>query len=271
MSESQSTVDLGEVVMIPVSGTIEQPPASELTTAPAKKRGRPSKAEIAAREAAEGQGTTEQEKTPQAADDAFIEVKETPAPAPVQAAVDGQPVPDGVEGEVPVLGVYLMNSGSRFPTPATTFSAGADVRANFVDVTDVTVFTAANKQSGGVVRENFGVRSIVLQPGSRAKIPTGLIFDIPVGWKITVHPRSGQSLKQGLNLANCVAVIDYDYTDQLYILVANTSQLRVEITQDDRIAQMSLEKVYPYELKVLSGPPQPKSERAGGIGSTGVQ
>lgn len=259
MSENKPAVDLGEVVMTPVVGEV----------APQKKRGRPSKAEKAAREGAvetggEGGDTAAQEMAP---------VAELPASGADFVEVAYEPGPEGAEVEDtrPVLGVYCMNDAAVIPEPATMYSAAADVRANFAGLSEIEVFTTSNKPSAGGIRENYGERSIVLQPGSRAKIPTGLIFDIPVGWKLAVHPRSGLSLKHGMTLANAVAVIDYDYTEELFILVANTSQLRVEIKHGDRIAQMSLEKVNDYRVKVLSAPPGQKSERVGGLGSTGVQ
>lgn len=266
MSDTPATTDLGVVDMVPVGTPTVETPAPELSVAPApakRRAGRPTNAEKAAelaRKQAEKAAAEQQNETPG-------EGQIVHAPQSATPPATGE---DHV-GDSVVLGFYPMNASAKLPTPATAFSAGADVRANFDGVSEVESFTSANRPGQIGVRENYGVRSIVLQPGGRAKIPTGLILDIPAGFRVAVYPRSGLSLKSGMNLANCVAVIDYDYTDQLYILVANTSQLRAEIVHDDRIAQLALEKVWAFEPVRLSAPPDAKSDRTGGIGSTGVQ
>src|SRR6185312_6251601 len=56
---------------------------------------------------------------------------------------------------------------------------------------------------------------IDIRPKERLLIPTGLWFDIPKGWSLRVHPRSGRSVKDGLNLINCEGVIDSDYVDEV--------------------------------------------------------
>lgn len=112
---------------------------------------------------------------------------------------------------------------------------------------------------------------IILHPGDRALIPTGIILDIPEGYSVRGHPRSGLSLKQGLTLANCEAVIDWDYTQQLYILLVNISDERAKIMHEDRIAQLELSKVLCYNIVASDSAPGVKTSRTGGLGSTGVQ
>jgi dUTP pyrophosphatase len=169
------------------------------------------------------------------------------------------------------LGVFALNAGAVLPELATAGSGAFDIRANFVDVKEVTVYTGSNKKTTTAVRDQYGNLSVILQPHARAMIPTGLIFDIPNGFKLEFSARSGLSLKEGLNLANGQALIDSDYVEESFILIQNNSDLRVEIKHGDRIAQAALARVEPTALLELSAAPARKSERAGGLGSTGVQ
>lgn len=285
-----ASTDLGEIVMSPTTPHGDASPPPELTTQPVEKktkRGRPTKAEATAKKAADAAEAAEiaLKKAAEAKAEAEALKPKEAATVKVEAPTDAnreEPVPQdttammppaslNLDDETVVLGVYEMNSEAKAPVPATEYSACADVRANFSGVDTVKVYNSANRESDVGVRENYGVRSIILQAGSRAMVPTGLIFDIPIGFKLAVYARSGASLKTGMNLANSVAVIDYDYTDQLYLLIANTSQLRVEILHDDRVAQIGLERVYPFSVNKLSAPPDAKSGRVGGMGHTGVK
>ena len=111
---------------------------------------------------------------------------------------------------------------------------------------------------------------ITLSPGDRMIVPTGLILDIPEGYSVRVHARSGLSLKQGLVLANAEGVIDSDYVHELYILLLNISGNSVEINNGDRIAQGELVKNQIYAIEQTAIVPGIKTSRIGGMGSTGV-
>jgi dUTP pyrophosphatase len=107
-------------------------------------------------------------------------------------------------------------------------------------------------------------------PGDRLMVPTGLIFDIPEGYSVRVHARSGLSLKQGLVLANSEGVIDSDYIEELFILVHNISDNGISIAHGDRIAQGELVVREAYTIGEISCHPGQKTDRVGGMGSTGV-
>lgn len=111
---------------------------------------------------------------------------------------------------------------------------------------------------------------IVLMPGDRVMIPTGLIFDIPEGYSVRIHPRSGLSYKQGLVLANLEAVIDSDYVQETFVLLTNTSENPITINNGDRVAQGELVKKEEYVLWEISEAPAQKTDRTGGLGSTGI-
>lgn len=108
---------------------------------------------------------------------------------------------------------------------------------------------------------------IVLRPGERALVPTGLRVACDTGYCIKAYPRSGRSWKEGLSLVNCVALIDADYRNELFILVINHSNTDQVIKHGERIAQIKVEEVLPTKL-VVGKLPETTSNRTGGLGST---
>lgn len=102
-------------------------------------------------------------------------------------------------------------------------------------------------------------------------IPTGLILDIPIGYSVRVHPRSGLAYKKGVTLLNAEGIIDSDYTDELKIILFNTSNLNFIIDHGDRIAQGELVKSLDYRIEECYTAPTQKTDRVGGFGSTGIQ
>jgi dUTP pyrophosphatase len=112
--------------------------------------------------------------------------------------------------------------------------------------------------------------SIVVMPGERIAVPTGLIFDIPEGYSIRIHPRSGLSYMRGLVLANLEGIIDSDYYHETMVLIHNTSALKEVINNGDRIAQAELVKSEKYKIEETKEKPKQRTDRVGGLGSTGV-
>lgn len=111
---------------------------------------------------------------------------------------------------------------------------------------------------------------IIPSDGVRVLIPTGIVLDIPEGYSVRLHARSGLAVKGGIVLANSEGVIDSDYTDQLMVAVTNLSNLPVRITHGDRICQGEMIPVLKYSLQPTDERVQPKTSRSGGFGSTGV-
>ena len=101
-------------------------------------------------------------------------------------------------------------------------------------------------------------------------VPTNLILDIPKGFSVKAHPRSGLSLKQGLTLFNCTGVIDSDYVDPLFITLVNISGTTRTICDGDRIIQAELQVKIDTALESTNKRPTKKTDRNGGFGSTGV-
>lgn len=133
---------------------------------------------------------------------------------------------------------------------------------------DVSIPKFATQQSACFDISANGEHTVIAKHG--AAIPTGLILDIPEGYSVRIHARSGLAYKKGINLLNCEGIIDSDYTDELKILLYNTSNIDFVIHHGDRIAQGELVKSLDYMLEECYTPPQQKTDRVGGFGSTGV-
>jgi len=104
----------------------------------------------------------------------------------------------------------------------------------------------------------------------RMLIPTGLIADIPIGFSVRLHSRSGLAFKQGVYLTNCEGVIDSDYVDPIFAMVTSISNVPVKIYNGDRICQGELVRCEKYTLDESDEAPSQKTDREGGFGSTGV-
>lgn len=110
---------------------------------------------------------------------------------------------------------------------------------------------------------------VVLKPGERTILPTGLFFEIPQGYEIQVRPRSGLAAKNGVTVLNTPGTIDSDYRGELKIILINLGDEDFEINSGDRIAQII---VAPVTLgNFIQTESISVTERgAGGFGSTGV-
>jgi len=110
---------------------------------------------------------------------------------------------------------------------------------------------------------------LILKPGERQLVPTGLQVDIPLEYEIQIRPRSGLAIKQGITALNTPGTIDADYRGEIKIILINLGQENVVINRGMRIAQMVLSPV----SKLKWQPENKLSETtrsSGGFGSTGV-
>lgn len=131
------------------------------------------------------------------------------------------------------------------PSYATAGAAGADLRANLPD------------------RGN-----LVLAPGARVLVPTGLRLEIPEGYEVQVRPRSGLALKHGITLANAPGTIDSDYRGPLGVILMNAGAEPFTLAHGERIAQMVLAQVARARFDLVGAVGEtPRGE--GGFGSTG--
>lgn len=165
------------------------------------------------------------------------------------------------------LGVYLIPTArATLPQYATNGSACFDICARFHDGRSIVAYDKNNTQT--TFSHDGG--KFYIYKGMRVLVPTGIILDIPEGYSVRLHPRSGLALKQGLVLPNCEGVIDSDYTDELFVMMHSTSEMVASISEGDRICQGELVRNEPARFISIPNPPQPKTDRNGGFGSTGV-
>lgn len=167
--------------------------------------------------------------------------------------------------------VFKTHPSADIPTFATEGSAGFDIKACLIPDTKIRAYNPHNREMEIPVKSLPDGRLVVtLQPEFRTLVPTGLIFDIPDKHVLKLYIRSSMALKYGLTLANGVAIIDSDYVDPTYIMILNSGDTPIQLYHGDRIAQGILEKTYKYTLEEITEPPKKKTDRDGGLGSTGI-
>jgi dUTP pyrophosphatase len=110
---------------------------------------------------------------------------------------------------------------------------------------------------------------MVIRPGERALIPTGLRFELPEGYEAQARPRSGLALRNGVTVLNSPGTIDSDYRGPISILLVNLGREDFVVRDGDRIAQV----VFAPVCRVVLAETDSLSETGrgeGGYGSTGV-
>ncbi|MNU77815.1 Deoxyuridine 5'-triphosphate nucleotidohydrolase [compost metagenome] len=135
--------------------------------------------------------------------------------------------------------------GLALPAYETTGSAGMDLRAAVAEF-----------------------EPVVLAPGERKLIPTGLKIALEPGYEAQVRPRSGLALKHGVTCLNSPGTIDSDYRGEVGVILINHGQIPFEINRGERIAQMV---IAPYAQAVIAEVEalDETARGAGGFGSTG--
>ncbi len=113
--------------------------------------------------------------------------------------------------------------------------------------------------------------AVHMYPGDRLLVPTGLVFDIPDGYSLRVHPRSGLSFKKGLTVVCGEGVIDEDYQNELFIPIVNLSSSVHTIRHGDRVAQIELVKDERCTFGFVYSLSEKNSSRDGGFGHTGTR
>lgn len=110
--------------------------------------------------------------------------------------------------------------------------------------------------------------TLELKPGERAMIPTGLSFEIPLGYEIQARPRSGLAAKFGISMVNTPGTIDADYRGEVKVLLINHGQQTVLVEPQERCAQLVIAPVFQADFELVDE--LSSTERgAGGFGSTG--
>jgi len=136
-----------------------------------------------------------------------------------------------------------VSTSGFFPRYQSKYAAGADLQA--------------------AVEEK-----LVLKPGQRELIPTGLIIELPQGFEAQIRPRSGLAVKEGITILNTPGTIDSDYRGEIKVLLINMGHSDYTIKRGDRIAQMVICPVVTANFIIQESLNETFRGR-GGFGSTG--
>jgi dUTP pyrophosphatase len=137
----------------------------------------------------------------------------------------------------------VNNSRHQLPSYSTSSSAGMDLRANVES-------------------------PVIIKPGQRILVNTGLYVEIPAGFEAQIRPRSGLAIKHGITVLNSPGTIDADYRGEVCVILINLSQEDFVINDGDRICQMVIarhELAEWNEVDILKN----TGRGTGGFGHTG--
>ncbi len=109
---------------------------------------------------------------------------------------------------------------------------------------------------------------LVLKPGARFMVPTGLAFALPLGFEAQVRPRSGLAAKAGVTCLNTPGTIDSDYRGEVKVILINLGEEDFTIRRGDRIAQLVIAPVVQASWGLTTSLDE-TARGAGGFGSTG--
>ncbi len=138
--------------------------------------------------------------------------------------------------------ILMLDDGLEPPAYATDGDAGADLR------------TAVD---------------LVLEPGERSLVPTGVALALPAGYVGLVHPRSGLAARHGVTIVNAPGTVDAGYRGEIKVCLLNTDRTEaVRFTRGDRIAQLVIQRVERAAFTVVEALPE-SVRGTGGFGSTG--
>lgn len=147
----------------------------------------------------------------------------------------------------PSIHVVQLDHAKDLPLPAyeTADAAGMDVRAALSE-------------------------AVVLDPGQRKAIPTGLKLAIPSGFEVQVRPRSGLAIKKGITMINAPGTVDADFRGEVHVLMVNHSDEPFVVEHGERIAQLVVAPVVQATWKRVEELDE-TARGEGGFGSTGVK
>lgn len=130
----------------------------------------------------------------------------------------------------------------------------------------------AYQTSGAAGMDLYSTQRVVLFPGRRALVPTGIKLAIPEGYEGQIRPRSGLALKQGIGIVNSPGTIDSDYRGEVGIILINHGEDTITLDAGERIAQLVFAPVAHVAFTQVEDIADLPTERGeGGFGSTGVE
>jgi dUTP pyrophosphatase len=143
----------------------------------------------------------------------------------------------------------------------------SDIYVEITKVNDWSIIPV-NQTYGSAGFDLHSDKDMVIGPGERKLVPTGIKIAIPIGYEAQVRPRSGLALKKGITVLNTPGTIDADYRGEVGVILFNTSDEEFYITRGDRIAQMVVNEVVGVVWKEVDSLDE-TDRGSGGFGHTG--
>lgn len=139
-----------------------------------------------------------------------------------------------------------------------------------ITVTDPELLPGYAK-SGDAGADLRAAEDVVLWPGNRKLIKTGVSLGLPEGLVALVHPRSGLALKHGITVLNTPGTVDSGYRGEIAVILYNAGNEKFEVKRGDRIAQLVIQEYVRADFEVVESVEElGESDRGeGGFGSTG--
>ena len=155
---------------------------------------------------------------------------------------------------------FILEKGVEMPQKATSGASGYDFKAHS--------FKVIYRDKREIPLDDSNYSKLILNPGERVLISTGVKMQIPQGYELQMRSRSGLTLKQGLIVLNAPGTIDSDYIGDIGVILYNAGEIAQEIRKGDRICQGVFAKV--EEPKFQETFMFDQTERgSNGYGSTG--
>ena len=133
---------------------------------------------------------------------------------------------------------------------------------------DLPIPKYAHKDDAGC--DLYSRLDLILKPGERALMPTGIQIAIPVGYAGFVQPRSGTALTHGISIVNSPGIVDSSYRGEIKVILINLDKKKtVKLKKGEKVCQLTIQKVEKADFELVDD--LDKTERGGGgFGSTGL-
>jgi deoxyuridine 5'-triphosphate nucleotidohydrolase len=187
-----------------------------------------------------------------------------------------------------MLRVKVFNpTGIKLPEKATPKSSAKDIRANLDLVQEKycfnakIVFVKKDMKTGTEAvydhmsnqDEEYCVKALLISPGGRVLVPSGLIMELPANYHMDIRPRSGLALKYGLEVVNAPGLIDEDYRGDIGVILKNSGTAGLIIVDEERVAQiqLALDNEFAWDNVDSADDLSDTSRKDGGFNSTGTK
>lgn len=137
-----------------------------------------------------------------------------------------------------------------------------------VDCMDISLPSYMTPGSAGMDICASVIEPVLIEPGERSLIPTGLRVAVPEGYELQIRPRSGLAVNYGIGILNAPGTIDSDYRGEIKVILINLGREHYTVRRGDRIAQMVLCQVSKAHLDLEESLPE-TTRSDGGFGHTG--